>query len=87
LFKDWAADPLTATDRDRVAVGHPIADRRPWVSGEWRDRIVLAGSETSAHDPGYLAGAADAAERAAATVIARLQPPIPGNRVASAANG
>jgi monoamine oxidase len=75
LFKDWAADPLTATELDRIATGHPIADRRPWVGETWRDRIVLAGSETSVRDPGYLAGAVDAAERAAVSVIARLQTP------------
>lgn len=87
LFKDWAADPLTATDSDRVAAGHPIADRRPWVAEDWHDRIMLAGSETSARDPGYLAGAVDAGERAALSVIARLQAPISGDRAVSTANG
>ncbi|MFT4115956.1 flavin monoamine oxidase family protein [Bradyrhizobium sp.] len=75
LFKDWAADPLTATGGDRIATGHPMSDRRPWVGQEWRDHVVLAGSETSVRDPGYLAGAVDAAERAAAFVISRLQKP------------
>ncbi|MHB0772947.1 flavin monoamine oxidase family protein [Bradyrhizobium sp. 1.29L] len=86
LFKDWAADPLTATDGDRLATGHPMADRRPWVGPEWHDHIVLAGSETSSRDPGYLAGAVDAAERAAAFVIARLQKSAHGKRLSSAAN-
>jgi monoamine oxidase len=72
LFKDWAADPFTSTGMDRIAVEHPMVDRRPWVGKEWRDHILLAGSETSDHDPGYLAGAVDAAERTAAIVIARL---------------
>ena len=71
LFKDWAVDPFTSTDMDRIAIGHPMVDRHPWVGKEWRDRILLAGSETSDHAPGYLAGAVDAAERTAATVIAR----------------
>lgn len=75
LFKDWAADPLTATKRDWIAAGHPVPDRRPWIGQEWRDHIILAGSETSARDPGYLAGAVDAAERAATAVISRLQTP------------
>jgi monoamine oxidase len=34
--------------------------------------MSLAGSETSATDPGYLAGALDAAERAVKETIARL---------------
>jgi monoamine oxidase len=71
LFKDWAVDPFTSTDMDRIAIEHPAVDRRPWVGKEWRDRILLAGSETSDRDPGYLAGAVDAAERAAAAIIAR----------------
>jgi len=75
LFKDWAADPLTATNRDRIAAGHPVADRRPWIGEGWRDRIILAGSETSSREPGYLAGAVDAAEGAAASLLARLRTP------------
>ncbi|HEX7881218.1 MAG TPA: FAD-dependent oxidoreductase [Afipia sp.] len=85
LFKDWAADPLTATNRDQITTGHPIADRRPWVGQEWRDRMVLAGSETSSRDPGYLAGAVDAAERAAAFVITRMH--VQSIPLSSAANG
>lgn len=72
LFKDWAADPLTATGADRQADGHPVADDRPWVSGAWAKRMSLAGSETSSTDPGYLAGALDAASRAARETISRL---------------
>lgn len=87
LFKDWAADPLTATGADRFATAHPTADRRPWVGPEWQGRIVLAGSETSSRDPGYLAGAVDAAERAAAFVIGRLQKPAHDNWPSSATNG
>ncbi|MBR0897654.1 FAD-dependent oxidoreductase [Bradyrhizobium tropiciagri] len=86
LFKDWAADPLTATDGDRIATGHPMADRRPWVGQEWRDRIVLAGSETSSREPGYLAGAVDAAERAAAFVIARMREPAQSGPLSPATN-
>jgi monoamine oxidase len=71
LFKDWAADPLTATADDRIAGGHPSPDRRPWVSGDWENHISLAGSETSSSEPGYLAGAVAAAERAVAELISR----------------
>jgi monoamine oxidase len=71
LYKDWAADPLTATVGDRQGGIHPEAYQGPWVVGEWRDRISLAGSETSHSEPGYLAGAVVAAERAVAEVMRR----------------
>jgi monoamine oxidase len=72
LFKDWAADPLTATPDDRTAGGHPSPGRRPWIGGEWQNHVSLAGSETSSSEPGYLAGAVDAAARAVAAVMGRL---------------
>lgn len=73
LIKDWAADPLTATENDQTAEGHPAPHHGYWISGPWAARLSLAGSETSATDPGYLAGALDAAERAAAEVLNRLR--------------
>ncbi|MDK1493029.1 FAD-dependent oxidoreductase [Sinorhizobium sp. 7-81] len=72
LFKDWADDPLTATADDRQAGGHPTPDPRPWVNGKWRDYISLAGSETSISEPGYLAGAVEAASRITNELITRL---------------
>ncbi len=72
LFKDWTADAFTATEADAQAEGHPLPDPRPWVSGSWAPYVCLAGSETSATDPGYLAGALDAAERAVAEIVRRL---------------
>lgn len=72
LFKDWAADPLTATDADRIGGAHPTPGRTSWMSGAWAGRISLGGSETSATEPGYLAGAVDAAARAVAEVTFRL---------------
>jgi monoamine oxidase len=71
LFKDWAADPATATDADRLGGGAPVATGRPWVDEAWRDRVSLAGSETADFEPGYLAGAVDAAERAVADITSR----------------
>lgn len=76
LVKDWAADALTATAADRSAGGHPVPDGGCWVTGPWRGRLELAGSETSATDPGYLAGAIEAARRA---VTATLAKPRSGN--------
>ncbi len=69
LFKDWADDVLTATSADRIANGHPVSRPEPWVTGIWENRLSLAGSETSATDPGYLAGAVSAARRAVSDVI------------------
>lgn len=66
LLMDWAADALTATAADQVPSGHPVVHATPWVTGAWAERLVLAGSETSPVDPGYLAGAVVAAERATA---------------------
>jgi monoamine oxidase len=69
LLKDWAADPLTATADDRLAGSHPRADGRPWIRGKWQEFISLAGSEASRNEPGYLAGAVDAAEYAVKTIL------------------
>lgn len=72
LFKDWATDPLTATAADRAASGHIEPGDASWVSEPWRDRLALAGSETSPSDPGYLAGAVVAANRSVAKTLARF---------------
>ena len=72
LFKDWAADPFTSTAADRLATGHPEPDQAPWVSGLWRERLALGGSETSASEPGYLAGAVVAGARAAGEALRKL---------------
>jgi monoamine oxidase len=69
LMKDWTADPLTATVKDRDASGHIVSRDVPWVAAPWRDRLALAGSETSPSEPGYLAGAVIAAERAVADTL------------------
>ncbi|CDX57689.1 Amine oxidase [Mesorhizobium plurifarium] len=71
LYKDWTADPLTATSLDQMASGHPTGGRREWIDGDWSEWITLAGSETAIHDPGYLAGAVEAGERAAIRLIER----------------
>ena len=71
---DWSADPLTATADDRQGGAHPLPQPGPWVTGPWRERLSLAGSETSVIAPGYLAGAIDAAQRAVAETLRRLAP-------------
>lgn len=72
VLKDWALDPLTATQADQTGGAHLRPHDQPWVTGAWQDRLWLAGSETSATEPGYLAGAIDAAKRVAQVLIARL---------------
>ena len=51
--------------------GPPVATGQPWVNEAWRDRVSLAGSETAGFEPGYLAGAVDAAERAVADITGK----------------
>ena len=72
LLMDWTAEAFTATAEDRRGGAHPLPQRGPWVSGAWREHLSLAGSETSANDPGYLAGALDAGARAAEETLRRL---------------
>jgi monoamine oxidase len=63
-LKDWANDPLTATDEDQDAAGHHAAAPPSGADhGAWQGRLIGIGSEWSPQFPGYLAGAVDAAER------------------------
>lgn len=75
LLKDWATDPFTATDADRSAGGHLAPADVQWVTGAWQERLVLAGSETSPIEPGYLAGAVEAAKLAVAETLGRCVRP------------
>jgi hypothetical protein len=43
-----------------------------WVTGPWLERLVLGGSQTSATNPSYLAGAIEAARCAVAETLERL---------------
>lgn len=72
ILKDWAAHPLTATAADRSAAGHILPDSAPWVTGEWQQRLTLAGSETSPIEAGYLSGAVTAAQLAVAATMDRI---------------
>ena len=79
LFKDWAADALTATAADRAAGGPPAADPAPWVTGPWQERRALGASETSPSEPGYLVGAVVAGARGVAETLRKRQrrpPPV-----------
>ena len=68
-FKDWSADPLTATAADGEAGGHPEPQSAPWFDPAWSARDSMAGSETAREHPGYLEGALAAAEAAVAALL------------------
>jgi monoamine oxidase len=71
VLKDWAADPLTATDDDQDAAGQHAAAPAPGADdGAWQGRLTGIGSEWSPQFPGYLAGAVDAAERGVRQALA-----------------
>jgi monoamine oxidase len=72
LIIDWTGDLPTSTDEDHSVENHPVPRHGLWVSGVWAQHMLLAGSQTSATDPGYLAGALDAAGRATDETLARL---------------
>jgi monoamine oxidase len=72
ILKDWAAEPFTATSDDRTSTAHPEASSLSWVLPPWQERLVLAGSETSSAEPGFMAGAVSAAQSAVAEVVSRL---------------
>ena len=65
-FKDWSADPLTATLADMEQIGHPEPQAKPWFESAWAARAAMAGSESAREHPGYLEGALLAAEDAVA---------------------
>lgn len=73
LLKDWAADPLTATTEDVTATAHLPGAERAWVAGPWQERLQLAGSEVSATEAGFLAGAVEASARAVEVARERLR--------------
>ena len=68
-FKDWSADPLTATAADVEATGHPEPQSLPWFDPVWSARATMAGSETAREHPGYLEGALVAAEDAVGALL------------------
>jgi monoamine oxidase len=66
-FHDWGADPLSAG----CVAGLPPGART--AGAAWRGphgRLHIAGTEAATHWPGFMEGAIDAAERAAAAILA-----------------
>jgi len=68
LIKDWAQDQWTATNADAASSAHPAPQAGEWVTGQWRGRLLMAGSEASPSDPGYLAGAIEASQKAVLSI-------------------
>lgn len=73
-FKDWAFDPLTATELDRDVPRTHASGGRDLVFLPEYD-VLWAGTETASnfnHSNGYLEGAVEAGERAATLVLEQL---------------
>ena len=70
LVKDWARDPLTATNLDQEPPGqHTVCDMGTFTEPGWGSRLIWSGSETAAgHVGGYLEGALAASERTLASL-------------------
>jgi len=69
LIKDWAFDPHTAAPSDRQPLfSHPSYGLPSALQNLWGGRIVFAGSEVATQFGGYLEGALEAAEAAAAAL-------------------
>jgi monoamine oxidase len=74
-FKDWAFDPMTAIDLDRDSPSMHASGVLDWMSVPGHD-IVWAGTESARslnQSNGYLEGAAEAAERAAISLVKRFE--------------
>ncbi len=74
-LKDWAFDERTATDHDRRVQGSQ-GHSRPTLDREWDDRVLWAGTETASlsnHSNGYLEGAVESGNRAAALAVQLLE--------------
>ena len=72
FIKDWARDPLTATDADQHDPGeHTAAPSATAASGPWQGRLWGISSECSPQFPGYLAGAIEASYNAITALATR----------------
>ena len=70
FVKDWASDPFTSTPMDQQPVySHPTYGRPAAFRDLWDGDLILSGTETASQFGGYLEGALEAAETAAALVL------------------
>ena len=69
-IKDWARDAFTATDADqRPLAAHPRYCLPDTLKGVWNGRVLFAGTEVANQFGGYLEGALEAADYAAAQIL------------------
>ena len=67
FIKDWAFDPLTATEADAAPqYSHPAYGLPAAMRGLWDGRLIFAGTEVALGYGGYIEGALEAAEVALA---------------------
>ncbi|MEM8982692.1 MAG: NAD(P)/FAD-dependent oxidoreductase [Pseudomonadota bacterium] len=65
FVKDWAFDPLTATELDQGGpLSHPAYGLPAALSGLWEARLIFAGAEVGSRFGGYAEGALEAADAA-----------------------
>lgn len=69
LYKDWSVDSETAVDSDSEPISAFPDYNLPIGLDEWDNRIIFAGTETSAEHGGHLEGALLAAERAVSETL------------------
>lgn len=75
LVKDWAADPLVATDDDlQPLYAHPSYGGHAPLPGPWAPRLLLAGTESARTYGGYMEGALEAAEVAVDAALSGSPP-------------
>jgi monoamine oxidase len=75
FYKDWASDAFVSTERDRLAAeSHPQYGTLTELPAPWRERFILAGTETAADAGGFLEGALASAESAVASVLTQCGP-------------
>jgi monoamine oxidase len=73
LYKDWSSDPKTAVEDDSKPLSQ-FPNYGPLPSpNEWKNKIIFAGTETSAEHGGHLEGALRSAEIAAFEIMDRSQ--------------
>ncbi|MEM0987445.1 MAG: FAD-dependent oxidoreductase [Pseudomonadota bacterium] len=70
FVKDWAFDPLTATEADTAPqYSHPSYGLTRVMRGLWDGDLILAGTEVAPNFGGYIEGALEAAEGALAQFV------------------
>ncbi|MEM6465575.1 MAG: NAD(P)/FAD-dependent oxidoreductase [Pseudomonadota bacterium] len=77
FIKDWAFDPLTATEADAAPqYHHPAYGLPAALENLWDGRVIFAGTEVAGGYGGFLEGALEAAEAA----LDRLEDRVPAYR-------